>query len=391
MSADLVRGALRPYQSAALAATMDHWESGRRRVVCALPTGAGKTTVAAACLEAARARRPALALVHTRTLLAQTRRRLGPGVVVRTIQAVLRAGVRLEHDVVFLDECHHLASRSWVRVLSLLPPGVRIIGCTATPARADGAALGTDGAGFDALVSTAPYSTLLRLGHLAPCRVVRPPADTLSAAAAYLQFGERRPGILFAPSIAACETAATALRSAGVRAATITAATGARARRAAFAAYEAGALDVLASPMALSEGFDSPRAAVCVLDRTCVHHGVYLQTAGRILRPHASKDPLAGGRPAVLIDMHGASERHGHPLADRQYSLKGDPIRLEGPAAPAPAPARSDAPRLAARRQPSPARPRRAPVEQAGFRAGSALARAGSWVTSFFLFSMGAR
>jgi superfamily II DNA or RNA helicase len=383
--------ALRPYQAAAVAAVSAHWESGRRRVVCALPTGAGKTTVAAACLEAARARRPPLALVHTRTLLAQTRRRLGPGVVVRTIQAVLRAGARLDHDVVFLDECHHLASRSWVRVLSLLPPGVRIIGCTATPARADGAALGTDGAGFDALVSTAPYSTLLRLGHLAPCRVVRTEPG-LSSAAAYLAHGERRPGILFAPSIAACETAATALRSAGVRAATITAATGARARRAAFAAYEAGALDVLASPMALSEGFDSPRAAVCVLDRTCVHHGVYLQTAGRILRPHATKDPLAGGRPAVLIDMHGASERHGHPLADRQYRLEGDPIRLEGPPTPAPAPARRDAPRPVAPRPPSPARPaRRAPVEQVGFRAGSALARAGSWVTSFFLYSMGAR
>jgi superfamily II DNA or RNA helicase len=380
MSADLDRGALRPYQAAAVAAVSAHWESGRRRVVCALPTGAGKTTVAAACLVAARPRRPALALVHTRTLLAQTRRRLGPGVVVRTIQAVLRAGARLDHDVVFLDECHHLASRSWVKVLALLPPGVRIIGCTATPARADGAALGTDGAGFDALVSTAPYSTLLRLGHLAPCRVVHPEPG-LSSAQVYLTYGERRPGILFAPSIAACETAATALRSAGVRAATITAATGARARRAAFAAYEAGTLDVLASPMALSEGFDSPRAAVCVLDRTCVHHGVYLQTAGRILRPHPTKDPLSGGRPAVLIDMHGASERHGHPLADRTYSLDGDPIRLEGPSAPARP--RRDTPRPVAAHPPAPARPRRPPVQQAGFAAGRALASAGNFLLQF--------
>lgn len=369
---------LRPYQASAVSAVLSHWAAGRRRVAVVLPTGAGKTTVAARALASAGARRP-LALVHTRTLRDQARRRV-PGATVLTIQAALRAGRPLtEHDVVWIDECHHLASAAWVRVLSLLAPGVRIIGTTATPIRADGAALGTDGAGFDALVATAPYSALLRAGYLAPCDVVRP-APGLDAAGAYLAHGGSRPGILFAPSIAACDATVAALQAAGVRAATITAATTGRTRAARFAAFEAGELDLLASPMALSEGFDSPRAAVCVLDRPCVHSGVYLQTAGRVLRPHPTK---TSATPAVLIDLHGASERHGHPLADRTYHLEGEPIR---PAAPTRTARRPDAPRVTApHRTPARATPRHrtAPhtaAHQSGVALGAALRAAATWL-----------
>jgi superfamily II DNA or RNA helicase len=359
--------ALRPYQTAAVAAVAAHWRVGRRRVLVCLPTGAGKTTVAAAAIAAALPPgSSALAFVHTRTLLQQTRARLGAGGVrVVTIQATLRAGklpAGCVPAVVFIDEAHHMGSRAWSRLLALLPAGVLVLGCTATPVRADGTAMGRAGAGFDAIVSTAPYSLLRKHGWLAPCDVVRPQSGT-DAASAYLAHGAGRPGVLFAPSIARCEAAVRALQARGVRAAAITALTPARARRAAFAAFDRGDLDLLASPMALSEGFDAPRAAVCVLDRTCVHHGVYLQTAGRVLRPHPSKH---AGAPALLIDLHGASERHGHPLADRTYHLDGEPIRLEQ--APSQrAPRRPHAPHATAAR---PAAPRRAPPRTAAHRAG---------------------
>ncbi len=315
---------LRPYQQSAVNQTRAHWATGKRRVCVVLPTGAGKTVVAGALLQGART---PLAIVHTTTLRDQTSRRLGPGVRVETIQGLVRRGKRIDADVVFIDECHHVASAAWHLVLSLLPAGVRIVGMTATPVRADGTALGTC---FDALVATATYSSLLRDGHLAPCRVV--PTPGMLPAQAYLAHGNRRPGILFAPTIAACTAAVASLTAAGVRAAAIDCNTPARWRAAAFAAYDAGGLDVLASPMALSEGFDSPRAAVCVLDRTCVHDGVYLQTAGRVLRPHPTKH---AGAPALLLDCRGASERHGSPTDDRTYHLEGQPIRKPVPATPA--------------------------------------------------------
>jgi superfamily II DNA or RNA helicase len=374
--------ALRPYQTSAVAAVVGHWHAGRRRVLCCLATGAGKTTVAAAAIAAALPPgATALAFVHTRTLLQQTRARLGAGGVrVVTIQATLRAGklpAGCVPSVVFIDEAHHMGSRAWSRLLALLPPTCLILGCTATPVRADGTAMGRAGAGFDAIVSTAPYSLLRQHGWLAPCDVVRPQPG-MSAASAYLVHGAGRPGVLFAPSIERCDAAVATLRAHGVRAASITAKTPARARRAAFAAFDAGTIDVLASPMALSEGFDAPRAAVCVLDRTCVHHGVYLQTAGRVLRPHPTKDPAAGGTPAVLIDLHGASERHGHPLADRTYHLDGEPIRLAGPAPRTPR--RPHAPHATAARPGVHRAPPRTAAHRAGQVVGAYVAAAQRWL-----------
>jgi DNA repair protein RadD len=333
---DLSYNQLRPYQRAAVEQTLSHWAAGRRRVCVVLPTGAGKTTVAAAAIAVGGAAlsvaRAPLALVHTKTLRAQTRARLGAGVRVLTIQGALRRGARLDaHDVVFIDECHHIAGARWVKVLVLLASDVRIIGCTATPMRADGAALGRGGAGFDALVATAAYSALLAAGHLAPCRVVPAPQYRDRPAAAYLALGERRPAIVFTPTTAAAHVCVAELAGAGVRAAAITAATPDRHRTWAFTAYDRGDLDVLVSPMALAEGFDSPRAAVCVLDRSCATVGVYLQTAGRVLRPHATKGPTT---PAIVLDLRGAATRHGSPTDDRAYSLEGTAI------APAARPAR---------------------------------------------------
>lgn len=340
---DLSYNQLRPYQRAAVEQTLSHWAAGRRRVCCVQPTGAGKTTIAAAVIAAAGARAP-LALVHTKTLRAQTKRRLGAHVRVLTIQGALRLlpGALAHHDVVFIDECHHLAGARWVRVLERLSPHVRIIGCTATPMRADGAALGRGGAGFDALVATAAYSELLRAGHLAPCRVVSASQYRGRPAEAYLALGERKPAIVFTPTTKAAHVCVAALAGAGVRAAAITATTSDRLRQWAFEAYDRGDLDVLVSPMALAEGFDSPRAAVCVLDRSCATVGVYLQTAGRVLRPHATKGVVI---PAVVLDLRGAATRHGSPTDDRTYSLEGTGIApavrpaRRHPGAPAVAPA----------------------------------------------------
>jgi superfamily II DNA or RNA helicase len=311
---------IRPYQDAAERAVRAHWAAGRRRVCVVLPTSAGKTVVAELLLRGAR--RP-LAVVHTDALRIQSERRL-PGVRVATVQALVRRGLPIDADVVFLDECHHLAAGTWRQLLALLPRGACVVGCTATPERADGAPL----AGlFDAMVCTVSYSQLLAGGWLAPVRVV--PCTGMDPVVAYLSHGQRRPGILFAPTLAQCHDAVARLGPAGVRAATLDSTTPAAQRARLVASYDTGELDMLASPMALAEGFDSPRAAVCVLARSCAHVGTYLQTANRISRPHPSKTAAA---PALLLDCTGAAERHGHPTADRVYSLQGRPIRPVVPA-----------------------------------------------------------
>lgn len=293
-----------------------------------MPTGAGKTRTAQACLQGAQS---PLAIVHTAALRDQTARVMGPDVTVLTVQGALRRDSSLMyHDAILEDECHHLQS-SWKRVRALYHPAARILGATATPERADGAPLG---ALYSAMVAPVSYSDLVAAGHLAPCDVV--PCVGFDPAAAYLAHGGRLPGILFASTTAECELAVALLAHHGVRGAVVGARSSARTRRAALAAFEAGQLDLLASPIALGEGFDSHRATVCVLGRQCEHVGTYLQLANRVTRPW----PGGPGKRALLLDCTGAAQRHGHPLADRRYSLEGRPISRSRPTS-RPAPRRS--------------------------------------------------
>jgi DNA repair protein RadD len=267
-----------------------------------------------------------------------------PRTTVHTIQGALARGASLAaHDIVFLDECHHIVSPEWVRALALLSPSALIVGMTATPERADGT--GLDRA-FDAMVTTASYSDLLRDRYLTPCSVI--PCNGVDPALAYLRHGRGRPGVLFAMTIADCRAAVATLRAAGVRAACLDSSVASARRAALVAAYDRGDLDVLASPMALAEGFDSPRAEVCILARQCVHAGTYLQIVGRVLRVHPGKSR------ALVLDCTGAAERHGHPTIDREYSLTGKAIRIASPPSVSrPAQPRSGvAPRLAPTRGP---------------------------------------
>jgi DNA repair protein RadD len=326
--------ALREYQQIAVNETRLAWQSGKKAVCLIAPTGAGKTVMAEELLKPAKF---GLCLVHTKVLLEQTAKRI-PNAITTTVQSLIAEGAagdkrreRLkQHDIVFIDECHHLAGEEWSQAMPLLAHA-KVFGCTATPARADGTPLGDV---FDHMVVAAKYSELVEAGYLCRCDVVhseirrkdqvkqklRP--DGVSA---YLENAKRpdgswKAGVYFDSTIALCQDAVDRFKVAGVRAALVCCDTNATDRQALFDAYNNRQLDVLASPMALSEGFDAPRAEVCVLRRSCEHLGTYLQIVGRVLRPHPDKER------AMLIDLTNARELHGLPTDDRNYSLDGKGI-----------------------------------------------------------------
>ncbi len=89
---------------------------------------------------------------------------------------------------------------------------------------------------------------------------------------------------------------------------------------------ERGDVRLLVNCVALGEGTDIPSAEVCILARKCGHVGIFLQICGRVLRP------APGKASATLIDLTGASMKHGLPTSDRVYSLDGRGI--SGGAAP---------------------------------------------------------
>jgi superfamily II DNA or RNA helicase len=77
---------------------------------------------------------------------------------------------------------------------------------------------------------------------------------------------------------------------------------------------------VLTNVNTLTEGVDVPEARTCILARSFGHVGGYLQAAGRVLRAAPGKES------AVVVDLTGATIRHGLPTTDRTYSLSGRAI-----------------------------------------------------------------
>lgn len=325
-----------------------------------LPTGGGKSFVSRAVLRRAR---KALAIVHTDTLFEQTQKTV-PNAAVATIQSLVHPGAagqrRREElstfDYVWFDEAHHYVADEWGSIWPHLKHA-KVFGVTATPERGDGTPLGDM---FNELVVGAKYSELVRGGYLCPCDKAAPALSRKEqrkqkkrpdGVASYLDLARRadgtwRPGIYFNTTKAKCYDAAERFNAAGVRAEVVCDETPTAARRIIFDRYSRGELDMLCSPQALAEGFDSIRAEVCVLCRSAAHVGGFLQMCGRVLRPYTMQHvseavaewaalgfrldaaALVPKERALLIDCSDACSIHKMPTDDRDYALDGQGISL---------------------------------------------------------------
>ncbi|RZA10869.1 MAG: DEAD/DEAH box helicase, partial [Proteobacteria bacterium] len=156
----------RPYQAAAVDAVLSRYNAGQRQMMVALPTGAGKTVVAAllidALLQKIRGKR-ILFLSHRKEIIEQTAEKIalqiGPdrvtidqadlrpsphaAVVVASIQTII--GRLEEYDAetfaaVIIDECHHAFAPTWIRTISYFgrQEASLLLGLTATSRRSDG-------------------------------------------------------------------------------------------------------------------------------------------------------------------------------------------------------------------------------------------------------------
>ncbi len=331
-----------------------------KRPLAVMPTGAGKTYSARMRLR--EARRPA-AITHTKTLRDQTIENI-PEVEVFMVQGLLAKGPKgaarrhrlSKSGLIWVDEAHHPVKEKWLGLLEVIGD-IACFGSTATPQRSDGTPLSefwTD------IVVGAQYSELLALGHLCPCDVAEPEMNRQSqrklkvrpdGVASYLKMGRRdegwRPAIHTDQTIQQCRDALTRYEEAGVRCALVCDDTPDEERQRLFDMYSGGWLDLLASPMALAEGFDSPRAEVLVSQRTFAGQGTFIQWCGRILRPYGEREiekwaarleargiqmhpsALVGKRRALFIDTTDACSIHGTPTADRVYSLDGRGMEVD--------------------------------------------------------------
>ncbi len=340
------RFTLRPYQRDALAAVIDARKRGVRRMVVALPTGAGKTVLFS---ELARlARRPVLVLAHRSELVRQAAakvgRALGASHAVQVEMAdeharpgarVVAASIRTLHPerleallswfspgLVIYDECHHATAEGNRAVLERLGAFARdwtgtLLGLTATTRRGDGQGLDEV---FEEIVYSRSISQLVEGGYLVPLRGFRiaTAADLagLGAGSDFVvdELAERvdieqrnalvartiqelcrdRRTLVFCVTVAHATHLARALNALGVPTGLIHGGLKGEDRAQVLRDFRAGRLRVVTNIGVLTVGFDDPGVSCVAIARPTRSETLYIQCVGRGTR-------LAPGKEDCLV------------------------------------------------------------------------------------------
>lgn len=358
---------LRDYQERAIQQTREALADGYRVIALVLPTGAGKTVVAAEIIRlCALKQKRAMFVTNRRVLLSQGAKgiegwagiRVGiiaagyhwhdhRDVHVGSLQTIDSRALRDDRidlpdiDLLVIDEAHSNTSPTAQKLMQQYPD-IPILGLTATP-------VGLSKAGYELLVQGANYRELIEHGSLVPVQVYAPFEPDLNGLKANYASGEyagaskrlkelkfsthvleelerrippmerrSRPLLMFAPDVPSSVWFTEQLNRLGWRTAHIDHHTPDTERSKIFEDYNEGRLDCISSFGVLREGFDSPRAEVAALCQPCSGIHTYLQIVGRVMRPYPGKTE------ATLLDFVGAWWRHGPPDEDREWELGDD-------------------------------------------------------------------
>src|SRR6185503_2894852 len=156
--------------------------------------------------------------------------------------------------------------------------------------------------------------------------------DPLNMAAADLyqsRFGDT-PGIVYAAGVDHAERVAAAMKAIGLRAAAVSGRTPPRELAETLAAYERGEINVLVNAQILAEGWNAPRATVCMHLAPTASRRVYQQRVGRIMRLHRRKE--AG----IVVDFAEVGAPHSERVVTLHSLLDVDAYRPAGLVTPPP-------------------------------------------------------
>ncbi|HET9675176.1 MAG TPA: DEAD/DEAH box helicase family protein [Gaiellaceae bacterium] len=339
------------------------------------PTASGKTIAAAGFVEAARTL-GVLILTHRRLLVQQFNRDLTTeGYGERFNEAILRGQTpprenpitiqtyawfarhfddisRDAYHLVIADEAHTaLGEKTSKAIRSFHEP--LYIGMTATEELIAKQVSDV----FPASVDDLPLAEAARRGLIAPLRSLRVPpvaainnvpiiggdfdqeelakaldhqALNLAAASLYRDRFDNTPGIVYAAGVDHAYHLAQEFRAVGIKAEAVSGRTPPVKLAETLAAYERGEINVLINAMLLAEGWNSPRATVCMHLAPTASRRVYQQRIGRIMRMHARKE--AG----IVVDFVPKGATHNERVVSLHSLLDADFYREGARVTPAP-------------------------------------------------------
>ena len=129
------------------------------------------------------------------------------------------------------------------------------------------------------------------------------------------------PGVVYAAGVRHAYNLAEAFRAEGIKAEGVSGETPKRELAEILARYERGDIDVLINAQLLAEGWNSPRATVCVHLAPTASKRIYQQRVGRVTRRHPGKE--AG----LVVDFVHPATKHDDPVVTLHSLLDRDVYR----------------------------------------------------------------
>ena len=129
------------------------------------------------------------------------------------------------------------------------------------------------------------------------------------------------PGVVYAAGVRHAYNLAVAFRDEGLKAQAVSGETPKRELASILARYERGDIDVLINAQLLAEGWNSPRATVCVHLAPTASKRIYQQRVGRVTRRHPGKE--AG----LVVDFVHPATKHDDPVVTLHSLLDRDVYR----------------------------------------------------------------
>jgi superfamily II DNA or RNA helicase len=243
-----------------------------------------------------------------------------------------------------VHNCHHAVAGQWRNVTDR-NPNAFLLGLTATPERLDGKGLGIESGGvYEKLVLGPSVKSLIERGYLSQPRVFAPPINFDDSALRtiagdydvkqmsemldqpqiigdcvrhYSKICPNMPAIAFCSTIEHARHTAEQFCNAGFNFKCIDGTMSDFDRRDAIEGLGSGRYDGLTSCNIISEGTDIPVVGCAIFLRKTKSLSLYLQQAGRVLRPYSGKEY------SIILDHVRNVENHGFPEDERDWSLEG--------------------------------------------------------------------
>lgn len=359
---------LRDYQQRAidlLYKWFEHHHSGNPCLV--LPTGSGKSWIIAELCKNSLQNWPdtrILMLSHVKEIIQQDLDKLlqvWPGAPVgvysaglgsRRFGSITFAGIQsvrsradeIGHvDLCIVDECHLVSHKSkggyrhLIDRLQQINPALRVIGLTATPYRLGHGLITDDPALFDDLIEPVRIEELVSKGFLAPLRskatdreltvdgvgrrggeyierdlqrAVDTGDNNAAVVSEIVRIGrDRRSWLLFCCGVDHARKISGLLTEDGIRSACVTGETPKAERDQILSDFKAGTLRAVTNANVLTTGFDHPGLDLIAMLRPTLSPGLYVQMAGRGMRPAAGKTDC------LVLDFAGVVAAHGPIVA----------------------------------------------------------------------------